>query len=642
MYSMNSRRLLSTLIASTGLLALPLLAQDQDKGLITPSPSALTNAAPGSTNAAPDSTNAAPSVPPPPPLPPAATLNSPWGIASSASSTGTIASWYPKMVDAGITWARVWSPEWSGTEPDQGTWDFTVTDAALLTAQLNGIHVSGMFFGSPKWVDPHSHAFPMQNLDNWSEYAAKMVDRYKDRVHEWEVWNEGNAGFNDAHSTTEDYAKLLSVAYVSAKRSDPTAKIGLSVASFDAPYIGQVALAQARNGKPGQFDFICIHPYETFGGLGDPDGEILYLWMTRLLRDELKADVPGRANVPIWITEIGRPVNRATSEVGMALGKSTTEEDAAHAVVKAYIMALAQGIDRIFWFEGQDPDREQSGYGLLHRDGSPRPGLTAMKTMTGLLGPLPKYQGWLALGQGGKSYGFLFQGLAGPVLVLWLPADTTDNLTFTGDVQVTNSLTGQATPLKAGDSLALSNDPVFVSGVPAALVTQAQANAGKNFPWGGNYSSAKTVSLEYGDTPKMNGIFQTNPNATQLHKFDDGTEGITVKGDIGSPVSFYTHPSFANLQTRDYYIRATFRRIGPGNVGMNFHYEVADSKAQGPMRSNGGWFSVGPDLGWQTHTWHVTDASFSKMWGYDFSFNPEQSVPFAIGKVEVSTQPFAN
>jgi hypothetical protein len=27
------------------------------------------------------------------------------------------------------------------------------------------------------------------------------------------------------------------------------------------------------------------------------------------------------------------------------------------------------------------------------------------------------------------------------------------------------------------------------------------------------------------------------------------------------------------------------------------------------------------------------------MWGYDFCFRPEQSVPFVIGKVEVSTQP---
>ena len=42
----------------------------------------------------------------------------------------------------------------------------------------------------------------------------------------------------------------------------------------------------------------------------------------------------------------------------------------------------------------------------------------------------------------------------------------------------------------------------------------------------------------------------------------------------------------------------------------------------------------------ETHTWHCNDACFSKMWGYDFVISPEQSVPFAIGKIKVSIKPF--
>ena len=34
-------------------------------------------------------------------------------------------------------------------------------------------------------------------------------------------------------------------------------------------------------------------------------------------------------------------------------------------------------------------------------------------------------------------------------------------------------------------------------------------------------------------------------------------------------------------------------------------------------------------------------AFLSKMWGYDFVISPEQSIPFAIGKLEVSTSPFS-
>jgi hypothetical protein len=44
--------------------------------------------------------------------------------------------------------------------------------------------------------------------------------------------------------------------------------------------------------------------------------------------------------------------------------------------------------------------------------------------------------------------------------------------------------------------------------------------------------------------------------------------------------------------------------------------------------------------GWRTETWHVTNACFAKMWGYDISFRPEKSAPFVIGKVEVSLEAF--
>jgi hypothetical protein len=138
-----------------------------------------------------------------------------------------------------------------------------------------------------------------------------------------------------------------------------------------------------------------------------------------------------------------------------------------------------------------------------------------------------------------------------------------------------------------------------------------------------------------------NGVMQTGHQSMPAYQFPDGSAGIELRGNPAT--SFYVHPSFASFKTTDYYIRLTLRRTGPGNVGMNFSYEVADSKGQGgPMRHSGGWFSLRPDTSWQTHTWHVTDACFSKMWGYDFSFNPEQSVGFVIGKVEVSTQPFDN
>ena len=578
----------------------------------------------------------------------------PWGITTSASSTRTYPEWYPKMSAAGIRWVRTF-PEWSSLEPTKGTFNFTGTDAMLDVAKTNNLEISGMLFGKAPWGQGGIHSFPMQNLDDWTDYAAALTDHYKDRIHYWEVWNEGNAGFNDGHNVTADYANLVAAAYTGVKKGDPSALVGMSVASFDPAYIDQAILDQAQAGKAGCFDYLCIHPYETFGGIGDPDGEVPYLWMTRMLRDELKADAPDKANVPIWITEIGRPLERSTNESGVALGQDVHEIDAAKAVVKSYVMAVAQGIARICWFEARDPVGEPPGYGLLKGDASPRVSYTAMQAMTGALGETPKYVGWLALGAGNRSYGFVFVNVPPPdtadledahpltapayVLALWMPAGMTDNsISFTGDVQVIDAMTNTTAPLKAGQPLALTDKPVFIKGLPAHLVAQAAANAAQNFPWGGDYSKATTVFLELGPQPYSQGVVRQGGLGVP-HTFDDNSTGIEVQGNIGSSANFYTHPSFAGIKTREYYIRMSFRRIGPGNVGMNFNYEVADSQGKGPLRHSGGWYSVDADPGWQTHVWHVTDACFAKMWGFDFCVNPEQSVPFVIGKVEVSTQP---
>ncbi len=68
-------------------------------------------------------------------------------------------------------------------------------------------------------------------------------------------------------------------------------------------------------------------------------------------------------------------------------------------------------------------------------------------------------------------------------------------------------------------------------------------------------------------------------------------------------------------------------------------YEAADSQGRTPYKNVGQWFGASAEFGWQTYTWHVTDACLSTMWGYDISLRPEQSVQFLVGKVEVSTEP---
>ena len=335
----------------------------------------------------------------------------------------------------------------------------------------------------------------------------------------------------------------------------------------------------------------------------------------------------------IWITEVARRVEKRKGHV-------ITEQAAAQALAKIYTMAIAQGIARTQWFEAQDPVGEDQGFGLLARNGSARPSYGTFKTLTSYLGPTPKYLGWLALGKQGQGYGFVFQGKSEPIMVAWMPAGQSENtLEFVG-AQMVDLLSATVSPCAPTRFVKLTDSPVLFFDMPAALVKQAQTNAGKNFPWGGDYSAAKAVHCEPGVADGNRGVFQLQRTVTPIVKFADGSTGILSRGDIGQAVSFYVHPSFADFQTKEYFIRVHVRRVAPGNVGMNLNYEVADSQGHTPYKNRGQWFGLTAETDWQAYTWHVTDACFSKMWGYDFSLRPEQSVPFVIGKVEVSTIPF--
>jgi hypothetical protein len=563
------------------------------------------------------------------PARPAAT---PWGVSSSASSIRDHTEWFPKMTQAGVSSVRLF-PEWRSFEPTRGTWNWGPGDALMKAAADNRIEITAILMGSAPGTRA-AHTFPMDNLDAWSDYVSTVVGRYKQQVRCWEVWNEGNGSFNAGHHTTADYARLAATTYAAAKKADPQAKVGLSVASFDAPYLNQAIRALAKAGKPNRFDFLCIHPYEIADGLASPDGEVPFLWMTRLLRDALKASAPERADAEIWITEVSRRIEKKKGHV-------VTEQAAAKALVKMYTLALAQGIARIQWFEARDPIGEDQGFGLLNRDGSARASYRALKALTTCLGPAPRYLGWLALGRDGRGYGFVFAGRSAPVLVAWMPAGRMDrSLSLAGEVERIDPLGTAGTRLEAGQALELADAPVLVVGLPPDLVQQARANASKNFPWGGDHSASKTVRFTAGLPDESRGVALLNRAASPTVTFADGSTGILLQGDIDHPVSFYVHPSFASFGTKEYYVRIHVRRVAAGNAGMNLFYEVADSQGRTPYKNAGQWFSVPKEDGWQTHTWRVTDACFSKMWGYDFSIRPELSVPFVLGKVEVSTVPF--
>ncbi len=567
----------------------------------------------------------------------------PWGIAGSASSYSISGSWFPKAgKEMGVPWVRFF-PEWRSLEPSKGNFKWDAADKVLKSAAEHKLKVNAILMGSTPWTKDKIHAFPMNNLADWSDWVTACVERYKDQVQHWEVWNEGNAGFNDGKHTTTDYANLAIATYTAAKKADPKAQVALSVASYDPAYINQVLIAMKQAGKPNCFDYICVHPYEVAGGLEDAYGEIPFLSMGKTLRAILKEHAPEKANAELWISEIGhRIVKRPGENMEYKVGDN---------LVKMYTMALAQGFKRVQWFEGQDPPREEDGFGLLRRDGSPRPSYHAMKSLTALLGARPQYIGWLDLSAGlpgpGLGFGFVFRGAndkpvmvawATPESVWWNPTNYIGARVYSSDLKVHNIYGGESTVLKAGEVLHLEK-PQIISGLSEAVVAEARTNAAKDFPWGGDFSKAQKVYWEVEPaTLKYQGVYLSSNHSIPTVRQADGVRGIFLSGNQAA--GFHVNPTFADFQTKEYFVRLKVWRLAPGNAGMNLNYEVADSKGQAAYKNAGMWFGLSNSQEEQTYTWHVKDACFAKMWGYDFVFRPENSVPFQIVRVEVSKESF--
>jgi polysaccharide biosynthesis protein PslG len=522
---------------------------------------------------------------------------SPFGVASSAQSAGTPAAWMPHMAQAGVAWARLF-PEWGNIQPSAGTWDWASVDALLGTAATNNITVSGLFFYNVRWLAADTHTFPMSNLDAWSTYVSRLVSHAGKSVTYWEVWNEPQ-GFA-AGGTFADYAQVVIRAYDAAKAADPAVQIGLSVAANDVNYLQQTI----KTGAAGHFDFVAVHPYEITEAL-EKGWEPVFMSIVKGVRRMLAANDTPRADVPVWFTELGRS----------SAGSAEADARQAHALVKAFTMAVAQGVTRVNWYEARDG---QGGFGLLSGTGVRRAAYTALSSLTAHLGSVPDFRGWVQL-NAGRDYGFVFQGPGTAVMPLWAAAGTTENVTFGAAVRVLDPATGGVTNLSAGSPLALTNAPVLILDVPSSLVARAQDNRSRAFPWGGDYTGAASISVVMGDPNTEQGLHQLDP--------DSSSTPVEVYGAAARDASksssqqFTVDPNFLCYTPARIEITAVTRRNAANdNAGFNLKYE-----SQTGWKTAGGWYTVPGNTEWYTHTWTITDDQFVSIWGYNFRFDSDST-----------------
>lgn len=348
---------------------------------------------------------------------------------------------------------------WEGIQRDgPDAWDFSKFDALISSMSAHGIEVQGTLMFTALWattIDPSEKDWNKKNksapkLDPYLTYVRKTVDRYKGRIHTWEIWNEPDIGF--WLSPTEQFIELFNAASRAVKETDPNAQVlngGFAMVSREPnpTFISDFLKGVDRT----NWDVWVYHDYHTF-----PQ-------MLARNREHRAQYASIDSHLPVWINEGGfHDLN-----IGGRREQAVT-------LVKKYSTAPALGIGAYIWYDlhddGIEPTEPEHHFGLVTNDYQPKPGYAALQTLIGQLAPR-KFERQLTEVPSGV-FAQLYSGGDAPasehVLVLWREGKNRTTPTWiatAGPVTAATDIMGNAvpfTPYAGGTVVTLSDEPIYL------------------------------------------------------------------------------------------------------------------------------------------------------------------------------------
>lgn len=286
---------------------------------------------------------------------------------------------------AGFKFIRQEFP-WEDIEPTQkgdfydhkfnhATW--TKYDRIVALADEYGLQVIARLDHPPNWTRADGAArgnfAPPDNYDDYGDFVAAVVSRYKGKIKYYQLWNEPNIypEWGEQPVNAADYVRLLKTGYTRAKEADPNAVIisaGLAQTLEEGPrnvsdltFLQQMYDAGARD----YFDILAVMNYGLFTGPGDRRADAS---RTNFSRPELLREIMvknGDATKPIWAMEIGwnaLPLDFKDAPYGRV-----TEEQQARYAAQAYARAQSEwpwmGVMNYWFFKrAYDNERAQPFY----------------------------------------------------------------------------------------------------------------------------------------------------------------------------------------------------------------------------------------------------------------------------------------
>jgi hypothetical protein len=331
------------------------------------------------------------------------------------------------MFDTHANWERI-VVSWQDVQP-KGAPDFSGLGQTINNTQLqgelsHGIHVAGLLQFTPGWAQANpelGERSPPRNLDlpyddpnnYWGQFVYQTVKFYTGRIDEWVIWNEPEFRPNEPGAgvgtytwagTDAQFAQLMKVAYLAAKKANPNAIVSFPGVSY---WVDQNSgrsqfydrLLQILKSDPDAARFNHYHDVVSLNLYRTPDDLLRVYLLYKNIEQKYGIDKP------IWLTESNAMPTDDTKLGRCAhsgdVPNTTMDQQAAYAV-QAFAMAAASGYKRISFYQMVDdnPCNQPAVWGATRDDGSRRPVEDALRTaITNYLGfldaqfaPLPRVQ----------------------------------------------------------------------------------------------------------------------------------------------------------------------------------------------------------------------------------------------------------
>ena len=280
------------------------------------------------------------------------------------------------MQKAKVGWIRL-DFLWEDIEPAEGKFDFAKYDNIVKLLQDKGIHVLGILHYSTVWASSCGEwNCPPKDNKMFVNYTSKVIQRYKDQVKYWEIWNEPDSStYWKQQDSLKSYCLLLKEVYLAAKKIDPDCKIlngGLAngLASVNHLY---------DNGAKDYFDVLNLHFFQN--PLHGKNAIKAVASYSKLAYKIMVRN--GDSGKKIWITEIGCPgVKSALKVNNWWMGNNPDERQQAGWLKEIYAELLKNPqVEKIFWAFFRDTQKHWDNgvdyFGLVRWDYSVKPSFKA-------------------------------------------------------------------------------------------------------------------------------------------------------------------------------------------------------------------------------------------------------------------------